>query len=569
MSEPMSEPIVLSEEIQLYDLKHFPIVVDYARRMGLVETINQCIPSEMDVPPGEFVLLMVLDTLSGRSPLYLLSQFAATLDLEFLLGQPFRPEQFHDDSAGQLLDKIYEYGSMKLFTTCALRACQAFDVPLVYLHHDTTKVLVQGDYLSSQDDDSPFSIQKGYNPKKRTDLKQFVLSLLCVSRNIPLWASYEDGNASDKVLNNQLLSDLSGHLAGIQPEMNQWLFVADSALITEENLGLLSGTFFVSRLPATFNEHSRVIETALEQVNWVDIGTLNQTPASKSRPAAFYRVSEQKVELYGVEYRAVVVHSSAHDGRRQKKMKRELEESLKLAKEAQSKAQKQEFSCELDATNALERWKGEYFAYHKLEGEVQQRLYYGRGRPPKDKPREVNRTSYVLSMSVEEKTEKVEQRKRQAGCFVLISNAPTEGELSHDAKALLSTYKEQIGVENNFRFLKDPLIVNRLFLEKPERLEALGALLLLSLLIWRLMERSMRSYVKENETRLEGYDKKRSERPTGRMVVLHFARIQVVSVGGARRMVGGLSEVQKEYLRALGVEEKVFKSPVVLGARGG
>ena len=38
----------------------------------------------------------------------------------------------------------------------------------------------------------------------------------------------------------------------------------------------------------------------------------------------------------------------------------------------------------------------------------------------------------------------------------------------------------------NFPFLKDPLIVNDTFLKKAERIEALGFILLLSLMIWNL-----------------------------------------------------------------------------------
>ena len=48
---------------------------------------------------------------------------------------------------------------------------------------------------------------------------------------------------------------------------------------------------------------------------------------------------------------------------------------------------------------------------------------------------------------------------------------------------ILRTYKEQYGIEKNFGFLKDDQIVNALFLKRPERIEALG----LILLIWRLL----------------------------------------------------------------------------------
>jgi transposase len=54
--------------------------------------------------------------------------------------------------------------------------------------------------------------------------------------------------------------------------------------------------------------------------------------------------------------------------------------------------------------------------------------------------------------------------------------------MAHSARAVLQAYKEQHGIEQNYGFLKDPLSVNSLFLKKPERLEALGLVLLLALL---------------------------------------------------------------------------------------
>ena len=73
--------------------------------------------------------------------------------------------------------------------------------------------------------------------------------------------------------------------------------------------------------------------------------------------------------------------------------------------------------------------------------------------------------------------------------------------------------------------MKDPVIVNSLFLKKPERIEALGLVLLLALLIWRLMERSMRAYVDTSGTPLTGWDHKATERPTTFMMVTKFAGV--------------------------------------------
>ena len=44
----------------------------------------------------------------------------------------------------------------------------------------------------------------------------------------------------------------------------------------------------------------------------------------------------------------------------------------------------------------------------------------------------------------------------------------------------------------NFAFLKDPLVVNDVFLKTPRRIEAMGLVPVLSLLLWCLMERIFR-----------------------------------------------------------------------------
>ena len=70
------------EGIESYSVKHLPIVKAYTDRLGLVELINHIVPSEMDLPPGIFFVGMVLDTLTGRNPLYRLEHFFEDQDTE-------------------------------------------------------------------------------------------------------------------------------------------------------------------------------------------------------------------------------------------------------------------------------------------------------------------------------------------------------------------------------------------------------------------------------------------------------------------------------------------------------
>jgi hypothetical protein len=60
----------------------------------------------------------------------------------------------------------------------------------------------------------------------------------------------------------------------------------------------------------------------------------------------------------------------------------------------------------------------------------------------------------------------------EAGGFVLLTHVPPAGDLAPRAGEVLTGDKEQHGTEQNDGFLKAPVMVNRLFLKKPERLEA-------------------------------------------------------------------------------------------------
>jgi hypothetical protein len=86
----------------------------------------------------------------------------------------------------------------------------------------------------------------------------------------------------------------------------------------------------------------------------------------------------------------------------------------------------------------------------------------------------------------------------------------------------------------------------------------LGLILLLALLLWRLMERTMRTYVDTTSTPLPGWDKKATERPTPFMMVTKFVGVMVLRLGDHRQLARPLSVVQQEYLKALGVPVACF-----------
>ena len=151
--------------------------------------------------------------------------------------------------------------------------------------------------------------------------------------------------------------------------------------------------------------------------------------------------------------------------------------------------------------------------------------------------------------------------EEEAGGFVLLTKVPTAGERAHSARDILTVSKEQHGTEQNYGFLKDPVIVKSLLLKKPERIAALGLILLLALLLWRLMERTMRTYVDTAHTPLPGWDKKVTERPTAFMMVTKCAGVIVLKCGHDLQLARPLSAVQHHYLAALDVPAACFTLP--------
>jgi transposase len=331
--------------------------------------------------------------------------------------------------------------------------------------------------------------------------------------------------------------------------------------VTEDNLAALGDTLFITRLPATYSECGRVIAEAVAHNHWEEVGVLTQTPPTKRRPGTCYKVAEARVTLYSKAYRAVVVHSSSQDQRRQQHLKRELQTSAATLEATVREVAQHEYACQADAEAGAAQLRALQSAYHQVEVVVEERPKYGPGRPSQQRPRVVKALRYGLRVTIHERAEVIARKMQETGCFVLLTNVPTEGAIAHSAREVLRAYKEQHGIEQNFGFLKDPLIVNSLFLKKPERIEALGLVCLLALLIWRLMERSLRLHVETTGHTLPGWDQKETTRPTAFMMMTKFATVIVLKVGGQRQLAQPLSVVQQQYLLALGVPTTSFTGP--------
>ena len=94
--------------------------------------------------------------------------------------------------------------------------------------------------------------------------------------------------------------------------------------------------------------------------------------------------------------------------------------------------------------------------------------------------------------------------------------------------------------------------------KRPERIEATGLILLISLLIWRLIEQVMRTELRAREASVPGWDDKPTARPTAYMVTWKFKGVPVLCVGGQRLLAKPLTDTQEAFLQALQVPASCF-----------
>jgi hypothetical protein len=250
-------------------------------------------------------------------------------------------------------------------------------------------------------------------------------------------------------VHHTVLSNIATFLAthGLAPGAS--IYVAEAALVTEDNRAALGDTLCITRLPATDSECGRLIAEAVAHPTWEEVGVLAHTPPTKHRAVTASKVSEGEGTLYGTAYRAGVVHSSPQDKRRQPRLARDRQASESAAWTVARPAAQQEYLGRADAETAAATLRARPTASHLLEVAVEDHPLYGRGRPRSRQPRPIKALRYRRTITIHPDTERMSRREAEAGGFVLLTHVPTAGALAPSARDILTVYKEQQGTEQN------------------------------------------------------------------------------------------------------------------------
>ncbi|MEH2229422.1 MAG: IS1634 family transposase [Nostoc sp.] len=200
----------------------------------------------------------------------------------------------------------------------------------------------------------------------------------------------------------------------------------------------------------------------------------------------------------------------------QKITKAELKAVQELKKLSQEK-----FACEADAIKALSKISKQ-FKYHQINQSQVTKIK----SKEKDFPEEI---AYKISATVSQNQSKINTEVLSAGRFIIATNVLDLNQLSNDS--MLSEYKAQQSCERGFAFLKDPLFfADSIFLKSPERIESLGMIMGLCLLVYTLAQRQIRIALRESKSTIKNQLGKATNRPSLRWIFQCFQSIHLVKL---------------------------------------
>jgi len=477
--------------LEIKDLGCLGVVAKIWDDLNFTELINSQIAVEdgVQVSPGLVFKAMVLNIIGGRDPLYRVQDWAARVPLELVVGGGVRPEQLNDTTIARHLDRLFDSGGEGVFNAACLRVMDIEAVDIGKVHADTTSRLVFGEYL--HEEEKTISITRGHSKDKRPDCKQVMYGLTTSSDGVPLAGQLLSGNTSDKKWHGGMLEVVSKNLV-VGRNQKSLRYVGDSALITSDNLALAAkhGIVLLGRIPRNVTLCRSIVARVLnEPLPMTALGTFTERKGATTYEGCVV----ENCTLFGHEVRVGVFRPTPSNELAKDKIARRQKHALEdaLGDASKSKLTKKAFACETDARSSLKAFEKRHESpLLRINCDLVTETVEGKRSPgrPRKGVEAPTMTQYRVTLIVEADDAGAKRAIEEESIFVLVDT----GTEPLGPKEMLASYKGQIVVETRFPFLKDPAWAEVFFIKTPHRLEALGYVLLLALLVWSVWERRVR-----------------------------------------------------------------------------
>jgi hypothetical protein len=200
-------------------------------------------------------------------------------------------------------------------------------------------------------------------------------------------------------------------------------------------------------------------------------------------------------------------------------------------------------------------WRYHAVRYHSMAATRRTRRAR-RGRPAKLDPPPLE-SGYRLVVEVEA----LANAEADNGWTVLATTV--DAAVCPDTDILQAYQDQNTTVEPGFRWIKNPAAIAPVWLEKPERIAALARLTVLGLLVYRVIQRQVRLYLRMHDQQLPG-NKGLTATPTAAVVVALFTQVALVQLWIDEQEITQLSGVQPYHrlvCDALGLDASWYAVP--------
>ncbi|MBI3684546.1 MAG: IS1634 family transposase [Acidobacteria bacterium] len=543
-----------------------PVIQSFLDQLDLGDIIDRVVPWEGHVPLGTLTEILVANRLLTPAPLYRIGQWAQLNGLTDFY--EVTAAQLNDDLLGRGLERIAKHAH-DIEAAIVLRAVKVFDLKLARIHYDLTSVELYGAYQNyvrqmaaehagqqpntAAPDGQPTAAEPeadaDYQPPQptygrsksgRKNLKQVQLGINVIGDGaVPIGHTVLDGNTAEATTHQANLQRLKGMLPN-----SPFLLIMDSKGDTQENLldikaegceFLCTGAF-----TPELQQRYLALKNRMHKIDYYPKSQEQRAPEDRDE----YRAHEVKELLQGevkgravrLRYRLIFVSSQARARQQSQTRERHTDKIRTEFEKTQKNLNKYKLKTRAEIVARLEKAKGKY-----VEGKLF--CYELRGRAGR----------FRLNWRVDEK--ELQRRKELEGVYVLKTNwSRTE----HPVVEVLRTYKEQSNVEKRIGHIKGPLAVAPAFLENPQRIAGLLAVVVWALLILALTERQVRRGLKGKPI-LGLYPENRPcMAPSGPTILKCFSTLCVVlylDEGRSRRQLAQLTALQQALLDLLDILE--------------
>jgi len=547
------------QKLKKYEIGAVPLVITVIERLGIRRILSDYIHEHGNskVSPVDTLILLIVNIILGRDPLYKLEQWVGKYDIQCFKIQKRSIKHLNDDRFGRELDKLYDTDRASMMTEIVVNMVKVIKLVLEQIHNDSTTAKAFGRIPGKTK--NGLELKKGHSKEHRFDLKQILLSLsVAADGAVPIHYKVYPGNRTDDTVHRGNLEELR-EIVG----RSDFVYVADGKLASAKNLQEIAahGGKFVTILPRTHKEDEQFRKRLRARgIRWKEIHRIANKRRADDTHDVFYSCAGPAKTKDG--YRLIWLRSSEKARRdgdtRLKQLGKARTELALLSKRLNRRELRSAPKIRKAVADILKRTQTKPFLQVRLTRRWVEEFKRCRpGRPAADDPvRVVRKAAWGLKLTLDRKA--LREELRVDGVFPLVTN------LKASKKDVLLIYKYQPYVEKRFSQLKTELEVAPVYLKKPLRCAGLVHAYYVALAVAALIERAVRQGMKrEGLKSLPLFPERRETKtPTCARILEAFEGVdwhEIRRKGEVQQFPVKLSKLQRDLLRLTGVPTELYR----------